>query len=304
MVLRRYCLKKEAEYLGTNDPEKLARKIYYRQFHKELNLEDPQDLNEKIQWLKFRTDTTLWTQLSDKYRVREYVEKKGLGEILVPLYGHWDRMEDIDWEGLPNEFIMKVNNGSGDVLVCNDKNRLNIPKICEKYSKLLSKKFGLNFAEPHYNKIVPCIIFEKLLDIKKQPIESNSLIDYKIWCFSGKPECIWACYNRNPRTVEVGLYDLQWNYHPEKSIFTSHYQKSRNVLPKPKTLDRMLEIATILSDKFPEVRVDLYEVDGKVYFGEMTFTSQGGYMEFYTPEFLAEMGRKVTLPMWKNSLII
>lgn len=282
-------------YLRKHNLHGLADYYMKAQFGK-MDWENPTTLNEKIQWLKFYGDTSLWSDLSDKYKVREYVEQKGLQDCLVKLYGHWDRIEDVEWECLPEKFVLKVNNGSGDVLVCHDKSKLNIPELTAKYNALLNKKFGYLFAEPHYDLIKPCIIVEELLDIKKQPIETDTLIDYKIWCFDGKPAYIWTCYNRRPRSVEVGTYDLEWNYLPEKSVFTSHYKKASMILPKPKSLTRMLEIASKLSEGFPELRVDLYEVDGKPYFGELTFTSQGGYMPFYTPEFQLELGNLIKLP--------
>ena len=141
----------------------------------------------------------------------------------------------------------------------------------------------------------PCVIAEELLDPLKQPIETDTLIDYKIWCFNGKPRYIWACYNRHKDSVEVATYDLIWNRHDEKSIFTSHYKRANLNLPKPKSLKEMLEMASKLSEGIPQVRVDLYEIDGKPYFGEMTFTSAGGFNNFYTQEFLNELGSYVDL---------
>ena len=241
----------------------------------------------------------MWSQLADKYRVRDYIKGKGLDSLLVKLYGCWEKADDIDWDMLPNQFVLKVNNGSGDVLVCKDKDKLDRIAVIEKYNALLKQKFYELYAEPHYAKIKPCIIAEELLDCNKQSIPSDTLIDYKVWCFNGQPDFIWTCYNRTPERVEVGCYDLQWNYHEEYSNFTSHYVKAQKLLPKPKHLDKLIEYATILSDSFPEVRVDFYEVDDKIYFGEMTFTSKAGYMDFYTDEFQIELGNKVTLPSQK-----
>lgn len=276
--------------------QKLAEYQFRTRLGKRINWEDPKDLNEKIQWLKFNSDTTEWSRLSDKYRVREYIRECGLEHILVDFYGQWEDANMIDWEKLPNQFVMKVNNGSGDVLVCKDKSQLDKKTTSEKYNSLLKLKFWELFAEPHYSRIKPCIIAEQLLDCNKQAIPSTTLIDYKVWCFSGKPEFIWACYNRTYEKVEVGCYDLDWNYHPEQSAFTNHYAKASKQLPRPKNLDKMIEYAAILSKDFPEVRVDFYEVDNKVYFGELTFTAKGGYIDFYTPEFLKILGDKVILP--------
>ena len=120
-----------------------------------------------------------------------------------------------------------------------------------------------------------------MLDVHKQTIESSSLIDYKIWCFHGKDEFIWTCFNRSSHGVETGCYDQDWNYHPEWSTYTHHYKKAIQLLPKPKSLHNLIEIAEVLSNVFPDVRVDFYEVDGKPYFGEITYSSVGGYMTFF-----------------------
>lgn len=285
------------KYLQVFNLRKYADVQYYQRLKKRIDWESPKDLNEKIQWMKFYSDTTQWSRLSDKYRVREYIKEKGLESLLVKLYGVWDNAEDIDWSSLPTSFVMKVNNGSGDVLICREGIKsLNIPDITRKYNDLLKSKFWRLFAEPHYSIIKPCIIAEEMLDCSNQCIPTDSLIDYKVWCFSGKPFCIWTCYNRTPETVEVGAYDLEWNYHEEWSVFTHHYVKAKKRLPKPMCLEQMLHDAAILSNDFPEVRVDFYVVGNNLYFGEMTFTSKGGYMDFYTDAFLRQMGDMVILP--------
>lgn len=282
--------------IGGGKIKELADYQYRTRLGKRMNWNNPQTLNEKIQWLKFNSDTSQWSMLSDKYRVREYIHDKGLDHILVGLYGSWTDANDIDWGKLPNRFVMKVNNGSGDVLVCTDKNKIDKEIVTKKYNELLTLKFWELFAEPHYSKIQPCIIAEELLDCNKQSIPSTTLIDYKVWCFGGKPEFIWACYNRTPEKVEVGCYDLDWQYHEEWSVFTSHYAKASKLLPKPQNLKQLIEYAAILSNGFPEVRVDFYEVDGKVYFGEMTFTAKGGYIDFYSDDLQLKLGSKIILP--------
>ncbi len=286
--------------MGQFFPKRLANIQHKRAYGKPIDWQQPKDINEKINWLKFYSDTSQWTVLADKYRVREYVEKCGLADMLVKLYGKWDRAEDIDWPSLPKQFIMKTNNGSGEVLICTDKETLDIPLHTQQFKRLLKEKFGNNMAEPHYNKIKPCIIAEELLDCKHQAFESSSLIDYKIWAFEGKPAYIWVCYNRTHHSVVVATYDLDWNFHPEYSISNPHYVLSDKTLPKPKSLDKMLEAAAILSKGFPELRVDLYEVDDKPYFGEMTFSAAAGLNYFYTQEFLDILGEKADLGIAKR----
>ena len=288
------------KFINIISPKLLVSLQYYYHFKKFLNWSSPKDLNEKINWLKFNSDTSLWSLCADKYRVREFVKQKGLEETLVKLYGKWDKAEDIEWDLLPNSFVLKTNNGSGDILLCTDKNKLNKNEVVMKYSTLLSKKFCETNGEPHYMSMQPCIIVEEILDCKKQSIVTDTMIDYKIWCFNGKPHHIFTCCNRFKDSVEVAVYDLQWKRHDECSVFTSHYKRIKSNLPKPKSLDKMLEIASKLSEGIPQVRVDLYEVDNKPYFGEMTFTSAGGFMSYFTPSFLREMGELVDLSLVKN----
>lgn len=276
-------------------PKVLVSYVFKRTFHRSMNWKNPRDLNEKINWLKFNSDTTEWTRLADKYAVREYVKEKGFEDILVPLYGKWDKAEDIDWDSLPEQFVMKTNHGSGDALICFDKQKIDRAKVTKEFSTLLTKKFGYKLGEPHYNNIKPCIIAEQLLDSSKQQIKSSSPIDYKIWCFNGKAEYIWACYDRTKDSVMVGTYDLDWNFHPEYSVSTHHYILADMPIPRPLSLDRMIEAACKLSEGYPLVRIDFYEIDGKPYFGEMTFTSNGGYNDFYTQEFLDLLGSKCKL---------
>ena len=271
-------------------PKLLVSIEFYHTFRRWLNWDNPKDINEKINWLKLYSDTSLWTRCADKYAVREYVEECGFPEILVKLYGKWDKAEDIDWDSLPNQFVLKVNNGSGDIIVCADKTCIDKTSLVKKFEALLKKSFANYNVEPHYTPMKPCIIAEELLDARLQPIESQSLIDYKIWCFNGKPYYIWACYDRVGDSVSVATYDLDWNRHDEKSADVPHYHIATKNIPKPRSLDKMLKVAAKLSEGIPQVRVDLYEVNDQPYFGEMTFTSAGGFNDFYTQDFLNELG--------------
>lgn len=241
----------------------MARLKFFYKFHRWPNYEQPHDLNEKMNWLKFYGDTSQWADLADKYTVREYVKSKGFEETLVKLYGKWDNVEDIDFDKLPYQFVMKCNNGRGDALICKDKNSIDINAWKSYFKKMLSKKYGIVTGEPHYFSIKPCIIAEELLDISKQLVKSSSLIDYKVWCFNGKPSFIWACYNRTKESTEVALYDTDWNHPPEYSVYTHHYKEAKLQIPKPACLKRMLEVAAKLSEGFPILRCDLYEVGGK-----------------------------------------
>ena len=276
-------------------PKYTISKVFKNKFGKKLNWKNPTNVNEKINWLKLYSDTSLWSKCADKLAVRDYINDLGLADLLVPLYGFWKSPMDIDWNLLPQEFVLKANNGSGDVIVVRDKDSIDKEEIIKYYNKILSKPFGVFSGEPHYKKIVPFILAEQLLDSSKQPIESSSPTDFKVWCFHGKPYCIWVCFNRTKEHAYVESHDLDWNYHPEHSVFTGHFLDGKGAYPKPVELGEMLDYAAKISSPFPEVRVDFYIIDHNIYFGEMTFTSNGGYMDFYTDEFLNEMGKQIDL---------
>lgn len=279
-------------------PIRTARLKFFYKLHRWPNFEHPKDVNEKINWMKFYGDTSLWPTLADKYAVREYVKERVGEEYLIPLIGKWDSVDDIDWEKLPNQFVMKCNNGSGDVVVCKDKLQLDIKKTRKHFNQVLHIPYGLLTGESHYALIKPCIIAETLLDSNNQPNDSLSLVDYKIWCTNGKP-CYIVCYSNrhNKYYSEIGIYDKEWKSHPEYLKYSSHYIREHQPIPRPQNLEVMLHIASKLSKDIPLVRVDLYEVNAHVYFGEMTLSSSGGYMNHFTQEFLNKMGELTVLPI-------
>lgn len=285
---------KLTEWMGIHHPVTLVKIRYFARFKKRINLVAPKDLNEKILYLKLYGDTSLWTKCADKYLVRQYVEDQGLGEYLVRIYGVWYDANDFSLDTLPQSFILKANNGDGKSsnLIVKDKNEVDEQEIKKIIHEWLTKKnIGALAAEPQYKGMRPCVIAEELLPIKNG---EKSLIDYKIWCFNGKPYYVWTCSDRDSDGTDVMTYDLKWQAHPEYSVFDSRYRKAE-LLPKPKNFEKMLEIAERLAQPFPEVRLDLYNIDGKIYFGETTFTSLGGMMNFYTPEFLTHMGSLVDI---------
>lgn len=285
------------QILGIICPKLLTKILYYRATGHMLNLKEPSDLNEKIHWLKLYGDTSKWTELSDKYRVRQYIESKGLKDILVKLYGKWDNVADICWERLPQKFVMKVNNGCGDVLICKDKDELNIPLVEKKFNKLLNKKFGLSTAQLHYRNISSAVIAEELLEYNHPcAISTSSIIDYKFLCFGGKPMFVLVGTNRCSSSIELSLYDLQWNDLSNNLVYNQHFVKAQQKIPRPTKLNEMIEISRILSEGFPQVRVDLYNINDRVYFGELTFTAAGGFISYFTEDFLKQCGSYIKLP--------
>lgn len=283
------------KWFGRNYPETLVKIRYFVRFRKRLNLNNPKTLNEKILYLSLRTDTHLRTKLTDKWKVREYVKECGLEKILVKLYGVWENAKNIDFTALPNSFVLKPNHGSGDIILVKDKMILDKEFIISQINKDLSKKYGELEGGRHYYDIIPVVIAEEFLkndEVSKK--YSSSIIDYKIWCFNGKPYYIWTCCNRDKNGTDVMTYDLNWNTHPEYSVFCKHYRQGKK-LPKPINFDEMIKIAEKLAKPFPCVRVDLYNINGKIYFGEMTFTSLGGLMDFYTDDFQKMAGSMIDL---------
>ena len=290
----KYPIVKVAEYIGLNHPVTLIKIRYFVRFKRSPDFKNPEDLNEKILYLKLFTDTSRWSELADKYKVRNYVKSLGLGDTLVKLYGVWYKANEFKLDKMPNSFILKANNGDGrgTNTIINDKKTWNETELKQIIDSWLKRKnISALAAEPHYDNIEPCVIAEELLPIADS---NKSLIDYKIWCFNGKVHHIWVCTDRDDTGTEVMSYDLNWKAHPEFSVFNENYRRGK-IMQKPKNFDSMIEIAEKLSKPFPVVRVDLYNINGKIFFGEMTFTSLGGMMNFYTPEFLLEMGAKVNL---------
>lgn len=296
-------------------PKLYARYYYRKATHKKLNLASPIDYNEKVQWLKVYSDTTQWTELADKYKVRKYIEQCNLSEILVKLYGVWEKAEEIDFSLLPDKFVLKTNNSSGKVLLVNDKSKLKIEQTRMLLNKWVNEKRGLISFEPHYWNIDRRIIAEEFLEENSYKGISSSLIDYKFFCFHGEPFIINVLFDRNNLTVgsteksntlhyRENIFDLDWKFRTDMFANSTGLDMSK-IIPKPKCFDEMIKICKILSKPFTQVRVDLYEVNNKVYFGEMTFTS--GSMNDFSQECLLKMGELMdlsTVKIRKNRLII
>ena len=226
----------------------------------------------------------------DKYRVREYLESKGLSNILVKLYGVYEKVEDIPFETLPNKFVLKTSNGSGTNIICRDKNKLSKEKILANVNKFLKQSSASAGREWAYAMGVPKVIIEELLE------DHNSLDgaiwDYKYLCFNGKPEYVVLDIDRFTNHKR-NIYDVEWI---DQHVISDHPCIDDRTFEKPKNYERMVEIATKLSEDFPAVRVDLYNINGRIYFGELTFFPWSGYVQFNPDSFDFEMGKKFRLP--------
>lgn len=274
------------------NPVKEVDRCYYSVFHKHWDSKNPKDLIEKTYWLEINTDTSLWTLCADKYRVREYIEELDLLDYMPKLYGHWDRIKDIDYDALPNSFVLKSNNGCATVKVVKDKSLLDIKKLKRELWKWLIMPFGADNAQLHYWPIKPCIIAEELLPNDYEKISPNSLVDFKVWCINGIPQFVLITYNRVDSHVNVQCFDTEWNPRPEYLVNNvSHiiYNQNDELIPKPACLDEMLSLAKKISAPFPEVRVDFYVVNNKPVIGELTFTTAYGYFSREVYEWLGGM---------------
>lgn len=278
-----------------NNPDREIIRCYKKAYRGLIpNLARPRNMIEKIYWLEWNTDTSLWTKCADKYRVREYLRECGLSSIAPKLLAKWDRVEDIDFSSLPNEFILKTNDGCGTNYIVRNKNVEDLRKIKKLFRRYMKIKIGYSNAQYHYLEIKPCIIAEELLHQSEElnSYSPRSLVDYKFFCINGVPECINLLYDRNPKYVINRLYDTEWNEMPEKLISSDHMQCAQGFFPKPSCLNEMLDYATRLSQPFPIVRVDFYVINEKPVFGELTFTC--GYGDF-TEEYINYLGDKIDL---------
>lgn len=276
-------------------PRPVIDKIWLREYGYKPDWKHPRDLNEKIQWLICYGDTSQWPLLADKYKVRGYVSKKGLGHLLLQIYDIWEDARDINFDALPNRFVLKCNHDCGSFQIIDKTIGFDKNLVLSLLNSHLKQKYGYSFCEPHYNRIKPLILAEEYLDFNSSI--SFSQIDYKVWCFEGIPYCIFTCHNRDASKLSINTYDLDWNVHPEFIATSTHYQDGRGAIPKPTVLKEMLNAARILSQGLHEARIDFYVVNDRLYFGEITLTSASGRMGYFTKEYLIEMGRQIHLPI-------
>ncbi len=271
-------------------PDKTMLQLQYKiKTGRKLNLKAPERYTEKLQWYKLYYRNPVMHNCVDKYKVREYIESKGLEDILVKLYAKYDSISDVKWEKLPDKFIMKKTNGGGglSVVICHDKSTLDRDEVQKKLICRKSKKHtgGREWA---YYGLDSGIIVEELLINEKNP--EAGINDYKIFCYNGKPEYIIVDVDRYIGHKR-NFYDTEWN----NLHVTSDCPAADKEIERPENLEEMLRIAGKLSEDFPYVRVDLYSVEGKVYFGELTFYPWSGYVQFEPDEFDFELGEQFFL---------
>ena len=271
-------------------PNRMFLRIAYRaNFNRKLNLNNPQTYNEKLQWLKLNDCNPEYSKLVDKYEVREYIKEKLGDEYLIPLLGVWDRFDDIDFDSLPNEFVLKCNHDSGGLVICTDKTTFDIKEARKKINKSLKTNYFWAGREWPYKKVKPKIIAEKYM-VDESGYE---LKDYKFFCFDGEVKALFIATDRGSKTEETkfDFYDENFNHLP----FTNGHPNSTKKIQKPQSFEEMKKLAAILSEGFPHIRVDFYDINGKIYFGEMTFFHWSGFVPFVPEEWDYTFGDWINL---------
>lgn len=272
-------------------PDNIMLKFQYKiKTGRKLDLKHPKRFTEKIQWYKLYYRNPVLKKCVDKYQVREYIQAKGFGDILVNLLVKCNSIEEVNWDVLPKSFVIKTTNGGGglNVVVCHNKDDLNKEDISRKL-KCKELKTSTGGREWAYYGLQPGIVIEELLINRDNP--KAGINDYKIFCFNGEPKYIIVDVDRYTKHKR-NFYDIDWN----NLYITSDCPASDREIERPQNFSKMLEIARELSKDFPYVRVDLYNVNGKIYFGELTFYPWSGYVQFEPDEFDYILGENFKIP--------
>lgn len=271
-------------------PDKAYLKLKFRaSMDRKLNLKAPKTYNEKLQWLKLYDRKPEYTQLVDKYAVKDYVARKIGPEYVIPTLGVWDRVEDIDFDALPDRFVLKCTHDSGGLVICKDKTKLDVEAAKRKLQEALASKFYYLGREWPYKDVKPRILAETYME----DTESGELSDYKFFCFHGEAKAVRVDTERGTGDVKMDFFDRDLNHMP---FIRNH--RNADVMPKiPDNFSEMLALAEKLSQEFYHMRVDLYSVNGKIYFGEMTFFSANGMAPFYPDEWDTIFGEWIKLPI-------
>lgn len=282
----------KGKYDKLSDREYLEKK-FYAMLGYSLDLSNPQTFNEKLQWLKLYDRKPEYTMMVDKYKVREYIKEKLGEEYLIPLLGVWDKAEDINFDKLPNRFVLKCNHNSGlGMYICKDKSKLTenqIKAIRKNLAKGLQQDYYLTGREWPYKNVPRKIIAEKYMEDSK----TGELRDYKFFCFNGEPKALFIATDRqSDRETCFDFFDIEYNHLP---IINGH-PNAQTIPQKPKNYVEMIKLAKILSADIAHVRIDFYEVNGRVYFGEITFFQNSGFVPIEPKEWDEKLGDWITLP--------
>lgn len=256
--------------------------------NKKLDLENPKTFSEKLQWLKLYNRRPEYTAMVDKADAKNIVSSIIGKKYTIPTIGIWDRFEDIDFDNLPNQFVLKTTHGSGGVIVCKNKNVLDMKSVRKELVYSLKHNYFPYGREYPYKKIKPRLIAEQFM-VDESEIE---LKDYKFFCFDGEPKALFIASDRQEHNTSFDFFDLKFTHLP----FTNGYKNSSNQLQKPQNLEQMIDVAKRLSKGIPHVRIDLYNINGEIYFGEFTFFHWGGTMPFVPENWDDKFGSWINLP--------
>ena len=258
---------------------------------KRLDLVHPKSFSEKLQWLKLYHKRPEYTKMVDKIEAKKYVASIIGDEYIIPTIATYERVEDVDFDKLPKQFVIKCTHDSGSIVVCKNKNMLDKKKAIKKLAKGLKSNFVSLTREYPYRNVKPRLIAEQYIEDES----GFELKDYKIFCFNGQPKMSFVASDRQKEgeDTKFDFYDLEWNHIP----VTNGHPCSKNGIPKPKNYEKMLEIAAKLSKEIPHVRVDLYNINGKIYFGELTFFHWSGFVPYEPDEWDYKFGEYLKLPV-------
>lgn len=274
------------------DDETFFKRRYKENTGKELNLENPQTFNEKLLWLQIHDRNPVYTTISDKYLVKNWVAERIGAEYVVPLIGVWDSVDDIPFDELPDEYVLKCNHDCGSVMVKRKGEKFDVKKVKKRFRKALKRNYYPVGRVWGYKNIVPKVFAEEYIN----SMDGEFPRDYKIFCFYGEPKFAFVASDRGKDT-KFDFFDLEWNKLPVKQ----HYPNSSYDIPKPKKWDEMLDIARKLSQGIPHVRVDLYiKPDDSILFGELTLCHFSGKEEFEPDCFDIEFGKYLDIERVKN----
>lgn len=273
-------------------------KIAFRiRMGEKLDLHHPVTFNQKLQWLKLNDRKPEYSNLVDKYEVKRIVAEKIGNEYVIPTLGVWDKFEDIDFDSLPNQFVLKCTHNSGGLIIVRDKSKLDIEEARKKINKSLKHNYYWGQREWVYKNVKPRIIAEKYMEEKRNEGryvigQDIQLVDYKFLCFNGKVQSIFTCTERNSNDgLKVTFFDREWN----KMTFERHYPSSRKTVNRPYNLEKMIKLSERLAGDIPFVRIDLYNINDRIYFGEYTFFPGSGMEEFTPREWDVRLGDMIEL---------
>lgn len=278
---------------GAKLPDSLyLRLMFYFQTGKKLHLEHPKTFSEKMQWLKLNNRKPEYSMLVDKYAVKEYVAQKIGNQYIIPTLGIWNSPEEIAWDKLPDQFVLKTTNGGGSkgVIICKDKNSFNRELAIKSLKSATHRDIYRLWREWPYKNVKTRIIAEKYLE--EENGATGGLADYKFFCFGGDPKYCQVISDRG-RSMAIDFFDENWNHQPFHE--PRRYPFAAELPKKPACHDEMRALAAVLSEGFPFIRVDFYELNGTVYFGELTFFPTSGYGGFDPAEWDGTFGKLIDL---------